>query len=285
MGPAPRINAAGSSPLTRGKLDYDRSRGKGNRLIPAHAGKTPAHRGGPAKKRAHPRSRGENSGTMSTSSRDRGSSPLTRGKRCYASDWYVMRRLIPAHAGKTGGFLGGHAGIPAHPRSRGENRVAVYSITATGGSSPLTRGKPTSPSTWTACAGLIPAHAGKTTSASTASSQVRAHPRSRGENSRLTRSARSRAGSSPLTRGKPQKWSVVRIARRLIPAHAGKTAAAPPPISTPTAHPRSRGENHSTACTRLRTRGSSPLTRGKPGRPSGSTLWSRLIPAHAGKTP
>ena len=50
----------GSSPLTRGKPGVAMTATKGCGLIPAHAGKTHAHPCGPARKRAHPRSRGEN---------------------------------------------------------------------------------------------------------------------------------------------------------------------------------------------------------------------------------
>ena len=113
--------------------------------------------------------------------------------------------------------------LKAHPRSRGENRVAVYGITATGGSSPLTRGKQGWPELHRGPPGLIPAHAGKTRIRLTDRECVEAHPRSRGENTADDALTQQPAGSSPLTRGKPQKWSVVRIARRLIPAHAGKT--------------------------------------------------------------
>ena len=53
----------GSSPLTRGK--HSRSDGKGGflGLIPAHAGKTSSSTSASRAKRAHPRSRGENSST------------------------------------------------------------------------------------------------------------------------------------------------------------------------------------------------------------------------------
>ena len=54
------INAAGSSPLTRGKrLERDR-RHRDERLIPAHAGKTSGWRIVNTRRPAHPRSRGEN---------------------------------------------------------------------------------------------------------------------------------------------------------------------------------------------------------------------------------
>ena len=53
---------AGSSPLTRGKLEGVRRRGRVDRLIPAHAGKTPASKASMSVTAAHPRSRGENHG-------------------------------------------------------------------------------------------------------------------------------------------------------------------------------------------------------------------------------
>ena len=71
----------GSSPLTRGKLSsiggYIRRVG----LIPAHAGKTPLWEPISATHQAHPRSRGENLIKARQERVDRGSSPLTRGKR------------------------------------------------------------------------------------------------------------------------------------------------------------------------------------------------------------
>ena len=92
-------------------------------------------------------------------------------------------------------------------------------------------------------AGLIPAHAGKTRAATVSTIHERAHPRSRGENTRVPHIRRGISGSSPLTRGKLQEflyrvfglgsspltrgkreYAADREARGgLIPAHAGKT--------------------------------------------------------------
>ena len=73
-------------------------------------------------------------------------------------------------------------------------------------------------------------------------------------------------------------------ARRLIPAHAGKTCSMTSEAAGIEAHPRSRGENPDIPDRFLIVEGSSPLTRGKPCRPRASAMHPRLIPAHAGKT-
>ena len=55
-------------------------------------------------------------------------------------------------------------------------------------------------------------------------------------------------------------------------------------MTSPEAHPRSRGENPSSSRYRKTVRGSSPLTRGKQEGPGPTRGRGRLIPAHAGKT-
>ena len=92
----------GSSPLTRGKHHRRRQRAQTCGLIPAHAGKTPAGRGGGVGARAHPRSRGENHGEHFGGGLIEGSSPLTRGKQRRVDESADWEGLIPAHAGKTG---------------------------------------------------------------------------------------------------------------------------------------------------------------------------------------
>ena len=70
----------------------------------------------------------------------------------------------------------------------------------------------------------------------------------------------------------------------LIPAHAGKTAAAAAARTASAAHPRSRGENLIAGCLVAPGQGSSPLTRGKRVQGLTDLIPARLIPAHAGKT-
>ena len=233
----------GSSPLTRGKRGEDRRDGHPGRLIPAHAGKTPTAPEIVAVTWAHPRSRGENRNRHRPSYFLDGSSPLTRGKPVDAGLPRGGAGLIPAHAGKTRFNGRGVGHIGAHPRSRGENESRSRAGLMTKGSSPLTRGKQTSrmaslaslgssPLTRGKLAvvlgsahrrGLIPAHAGKTMRLLWSLRSFTAHPRSRGENTETGSWALGSTGSSPLTRGKHSQRDQGRLARRLIPAHAGKT--------------------------------------------------------------
>ena len=115
--------AAGSSPLTRGKLRRDRCPVLRHGLIPAHAGKTTTSTRSPKTSRAHPRSRGENIRPRLVVWENVGSSPLTRGKLVRGGACLSACGLIPAHAGKTGLPGGVSKNTGAHPRSRGENRL------------------------------------------------------------------------------------------------------------------------------------------------------------------
>ena len=132
--------------------------------------------------------------------------------------------------------------------------------------------------------GLIPAHAGKTPGSVDSHAASWAHPRSRGENGKAIVSFDAGSGSSPLTRGKPQHTHPGQQARRLIPAHAGKTNVVISPCLARRAHPRSRGENAVEMEPAVVRTGSSPLTRGK--QLVGALVLDGLglIPAHAGKT-
>ena len=175
---------SGSSPLTRGKPAVQAWAGCVERLIPAHAGKTPRCASTIHCTRAHPRSRGENQEEASGAGLVDGSSPLTRGKQASDRPFSADFRLIPAHAGKTTRYRRCAMSRRAHPRSRGENELRAKIDQFNQGSSPLTRGKPVSVHEVGRVRGLIPAHAGKTL--------------------RGTSRPRTGPGSSPLTRGKPR---------------------------------------------------------------------------------
>ena len=274
----------GSSPLTRGKLAGVGLDSLGERLIPAHAGKTPDRGGARRPSGAHPRSRGENTSPTAPSSICRGSSPLTRGKPAGPAAGLAVLGLIPAHAGKTSGVVAARGRVTAHPRSRGENYPISPAAQARTGSSPLTRGKRDRPPRPPTAPRLIPAHAGKTVSCGKNRRAAVAHPRSRGENLPWEALADKPTGSSPLTRGKHCAGDRFIGALRLIPAHAGKTFHALGQARPGAAHPRSRGENARADAMGPDSRGSSPLTRGKPTLARDANNVEGLIPAHAGKT-
>ena len=153
--------------------------------------------------------------------------------------------------------------VSEHPRSRGENESFKQADMAGLGTSPLTRGKLTiSYSRWVR-ARNIPAHAGKMPSHALSQRHHAEHPRSRGENLRLSLRNQTLSGTSPLTRGKYG-------GNPLIPG-------------LPTEHPRSRGENVG-MLTQFGDRfGTSPLTRGKCSFLDICHWGVRNIPAHAGK--
>ena len=238
-----RAGSPGSSPLTRGKRPPAGWSHSCPGLIPAHAGKTGRTSSSRCGRAAHPRSRGENAPVGGDRDTDAGSSPLTRGKRAIRRSVRIVGGLIPAHAGKTRRSRRRSRRRRAHPRSRGENVESEQRSPGLDGSSPLTRGKHELDVGHARRWGLIPAHAGKTTSSRCTEPGLLAHPRSRGENAASDAMQFDLEGSSPLTRGKPRCPPTAGSARRLIPAHAGKTHSGAACRGTRAAHPRSRGEN------------------------------------------
>ena len=170
------------SPLTRGKHSLTAPNAPPGGLIPAHAGKTHLRPPKPDRRRAHPRSRGENAQCVDDVGVFTGSSPFTRGKPFCGLSVRACARLIPAHAGKTNRASRPCCPPSAHPRSRGENGTASRPRYRARGSSPLTRGKREDSLAPAALGRLIPAHAGKTQPYRPCPCPSRAHPRSRGEN-------------------------------------------------------------------------------------------------------
>ena len=93
--------SSGSSPRMRGKPIRERRGALQCRIIPAHAGQTPAHLASVDVGPDHPRACGANfrfsNGGMSVS----GSSPRMRGKPTQLKNEFYSARIIPAHAGQT----------------------------------------------------------------------------------------------------------------------------------------------------------------------------------------
>ena len=191
-------------------------------------------------------------------------------------------RLIPARAGNIGRHTTASPRTPAHPRSRGEHRLAKDENGQYFGSSPLARGTWWHLSSVKAPGRLIPARAGNMAWGGEGRGGSKAHPRSRGEHAVCDGFLAGIFGSSPLARGTYSPPQSQRITQRLIPARAGNIARRRVLVLRSSAHPRSRGE-HETFKNELDiSDGSSPLARGTSCPCVGVGFRGRLIPARAG---
>ena len=132
---------------------------------------------------------------------------------------------------------------------------------------------------------IIPAHAGQTLEGARKRVETADHPRACGANPAATLFASPATGSSPRMRGKHTCGAVVIVNVRIIPAHAGQTAARVRTSHPHKDHPRACGANEAGHRLDSDRQGSSPRMRGKRHRLGVGTLRSRIIPAHAGQTP
>ena len=171
----------GSSPHTRGAPGLRPAPSFPVGIIPAYAGSTGSVSPSNTRKPDHPRIRGEHGRRHPPPPDACGSSPHTRGARCYLKGEYHASRIIPAYAGST---------IPEslvehvdwdHPRIRGEHS-GIRGAGDVG-------------------VGIIPAYAGSTADALSRSGRRADHPRIRGEHSDEGQKGLTGLGSSPHTRG------------------------------------------------------------------------------------
>ena len=132
----------GSSPLSRGIRRGGRRRPPGRGIIPALAGNTRTATEVFRRSLDRPRSRGEYQARIRAPAPLRGSSPLSRGIRGPGCCRHRRRRIIPALAGNTVGFMVSWWLGWDHPRSRGEYARDLASLSRRLGSSPLSRGIP-----------------------------------------------------------------------------------------------------------------------------------------------
>ena len=171
-----------------------------------------------------------------------------------------------------------------HPRIRGEHQRRQRRREAGAGSSPHTRGARAERRRRPDPAGIIPAYAGSTRRRRSGSRTGGDHPRIRGEHILWIGVCRTTRGSSPHTRGAPDRGPHESIRYGIIPAYAGSTPAGARLGPTPGDHPRIRGEHKYSAQKDLPNYGSSPHTRGAPGLQHPARRPRGIIPAYAGST-
>ena len=214
----------GSSPLSRGIPDLPSARQNCIRIIPALAGNTSVVRPAGGVEPDHPRSRGEYWVLRCGSAVARGSSPLSRGIQVASQYLEAGRRIIPALAGNTIRPNSRRTSSKDHPRSRGEYGILHRDRPADPGSSPLSRGIPSSTSTRPTHRGIIPALAGNTRTCGQYEYYHQDHPRSRGEYWPQAAKPVHALGSSPLSRGIPSVRIGMPNTPGIIPALAGNTS-------------------------------------------------------------
>ena len=176
------IATSGSPPRMRGKHDRRDKEERTLRITPAHAGKTQAHTCNTFRRSDHPRACGENASTNAKVLILHGSPPRMRGKLTTGSALSLIRRITPAHAGKTPCQVVARRPLTDHPRACGENRVNGLNRLRDDGSPPRMRGKPSIKALPSVLKRITPAHAGKTLCGSGNAGGLSDHPRACGEN-------------------------------------------------------------------------------------------------------
>ena len=274
-------------------------------IIPAYAGSTRIPPSCSGWRPDHPRIRGEHPATTrgpilsrgiipayagSTGANGfdgdglRGSSPHTRGAPGFVVKLTVAGRIIPAYAGSTSPSLASTSARRDHPRIRGEHGDLQPEVVIGGGSSPHTRGAPTTSTCGVGIPGIIPAYAGSTERGRRHHFPQQDHPRIRGEHDTPLTNVTPFTGSSPHTRGAHGSKRREAEKCRIIPAYAGSTRPGPWCPTTRTDHPRIRGEHVTSCFVSIALVGSSPHTRGAPPRTGRGPCGPRIIPAYAGST-
>ena len=207
-----------------------------------------------------------------------------RGKLVAVWDGEKVKRITPAHAGKTRRAAGASLTRTDHPRACGENRDCIAEDIPDHGSPPRMRGKRARVFGGSSYRRITPAHAGKTLYINFIYYVHSDHPRACGENCRDVVMQHSTSGSPPRMRGKPLScFSWIR-GTRITPAHAGKTPMLYGGCSCNADHPRACGENKRSSCATSTSDGSPPRMRGKHCLLDSLIRHCRITPAHAGKT-
>ena len=213
----------GSSPHTRGLRRDVPLRAVACGIIPAHAGFTSRSQSSSRWSSDHPRTRGVYVAVTPATGAGAGSSPHTRGLQLGDGVTIMGDRIIPAHAGFTVYRPPAHASAQDHPRTRGVYRALGAVAAVTTGSSPHTRGLHRRAPREDVTRRIIPAHARFTGHRDQRHGGPTDHPRTRGVYLTPSRTVSFRAGSSPHTRGLPERDRHHIGLVRIIPAHAGFT--------------------------------------------------------------
>ena len=276
------IGQPGSSPYARG-TQRGRTAGLGlSRFIPACAGNAGTSPASTARHSVHPRMRGERGLVGVLKPPGGGSSPHTRGTHDVCLIDTPPSRFIPAYAGNARRRRCPSRPVSVHPRIRGERSGNGKRLIRSIGSSPHTRGTRIPIPLPSPKIRFIPAYAGNANWLCAYWRTSSVHPRIRGERQFARQNTLYAKGSSPHTRGTPGTMRRQPYPVRFIPAYAGNATRPTRTSTSPTVHPRIRGERFWVKHSYSAFPGSSPHTRGTRAVHVRGFAGHRFIPAYAG---
>ena len=170
----------------------------------------------------HPHASGERFMKLSASKSPFGSPPRERGEDPLTCVELGDRRFTPARAGRGGLPSVSDVSDPVHPRASGERCVPVDQATGWDGSPPRDRGEGTRIGTRQAPPRFTPARAGRGRASASCGRRRPVHPRASGERDTWETQFFPNDGSSPRERGEGRLSGDAPLARRFIPARAGR---------------------------------------------------------------
>ena len=253
------------------------------RITPACAGKRSRGLDRPARRRDHPRVRGEKYDCDGACTIREGSPPRARGKVAVALRVDQHRGITPACAGKRPARCPRRLRCGDHPRVRGEKSRAEAVKNLKKGSPPRARGKARPAAASRPRSGITPACAGKSKFAFRRKFSFRDHPRVRGEKVDVRPLRQNEEGSPPRARGKVKFYKILVAFLGITPACAGKSQLLRISNAHTGDHPRVRGEKAKCGARLTRSEGSPPRARGKGCKLRHNRIATRITPACAGK--
>ena len=197
-------------------------------ITPARAGKRIILGGTNVGLGDHPRTRGEKTFKNMHRHSKQGSPPHARGKVCSTCTASIGRRITPARAGKSNGFINCSAHYRDHPRTRGEKKITFPSASRRRGSPPHARGKDGCHAFFSTPHRITPARAGKRNGSHKPGMHLQDHPRTRGEKWIVSMKHCRLSGSPPHARGKGTGSRSATAGVGITPARAGKSATTSP---------------------------------------------------------
>ncbi|VEH26930.1 Domain of uncharacterised function (DUF2825) [Cellulomonas fimi] len=282
---APRPwNSYGSSPHAGRRHRRPATMATTTGLIPARGETTSVTRPPRRRRRAHPRTRGDDSGSGASPDPPQGSSPHAGRRLRTLPEDAAHDGLIPARGETTSSAWSPRGSPRAHPRTRGDDLRRVTDERVARGSSPHAGRRRGRARRRARVVRLIPARGETTRTHGYPRARRRAHPRTRGDDRWSHRPHSPSRGSSPHAGRRLLDEAPDRLEARLIPARGETTRPRSTLRTVSRAHPRTRGDDHGWSITEVIGRGSSPHAgRRRPADPQGRRGVG-LIPARGETT-